>query len=172
MKLLRTVRDCNLPDWFVGAGVIRSLIWDNLHGYLKPTQIKDVDVVHFNASDLSQKHDQEILKRLRDKLPDVPWEVTNQAAVHLWFEEYFGYSVLPLESIEEAVSTWPETVTSIGVRLLSNEELYICAPFGLEDLFNLTLRRNPKRVTLEQFKKRCKEKGILQKWPKVKIIDG
>lgn len=40
MKLLRTVSDCNLPDWFVGAGVIRSLIWDNLHKYLMPTPVK------------------------------------------------------------------------------------------------------------------------------------
>lgn len=89
---LRTVRECNLPDWFVGAGVIRSLVWDHLHGHSGPTPVKDVDVVYFDAFNLSQKHDQDILVQLIDKFPDVPWEVTNQAAVHLWFKEYFGYS--------------------------------------------------------------------------------
>lgn len=172
MKVLRTVRECYLPDWFVGAGVIRSLVWDHLHWYSNPTSLKDVDVAYFDSTNLSQENDEYILKLLTEKEPDVPWEVTNQAAVHLWFEEYFGYAVSPLGSIEEAVSTWPETATSIGVRLLPNNELFICAPFGLEDLFNMKLRRNPRRVTLELFRERVKEKRILQKWPKVKVIDG
>jgi len=172
MTVLRAVRECHLSDWFVGAGVIRSLVWDHLHGYSSRTSLKDVDVVYFSLTNLSQEWDKCIVELLSAKLPNVPWEVTNQAAVHHWFEEYFGYSVLPLRSCEEAISTWPETATSVGVRLLSNDEFYICAPFGLEDLFNMTIRRNPKRVTLELFRERVKEKRILQKWPKVKIIDG
>ena len=172
MKVLRSVRECSLPDWFVGAGVIRSIVWDHLHGYLSPTSIKDVDVAYFDLTNLSQEQDNYIVGQLAAKLPDVPWEVTNQAAVHLWFQQYFGYAVPPLQSCEEAISTWPETATSIGVRLLPNDELYIYAPFGLEDLFNMTLRRNPKRVTLELFRKRTNEKRISQKWPKVKVIVG
>lgn len=172
MKVLRTVRESSLPDWFVGAGVIRSMVWDHLHGYTSPTLLKDVDVVYFDLINLGQEHDRLYLGQLASKLPDVPWEVTNQAAVHLWFHEYFGYAVLPLGSCEEAISTWPETATSIGVRLLLNNELYIFAPFGLEDLFNMTLRRNPKRVTLELFRRRVVEKKISLKWPKVKVIDG
>lgn len=172
MEVLRTVRACYLPDWFVGAGVMRSLVWDHLHGYTCRTPFKDVDVVYFDSTNLSQERDKYILELLTRKLPDVPWEVTNQAAVHLWFEEYFGYSVPPLGSIEEAISTWPETATSLGVRLLPNDKLHICAPFGLEDLFKMTLRRNSRRVTLELFRERVKEKRILQKWPRVKVIDG
>ena len=172
MKVLKTVRECDLPDWFVGAGVIRSLVWDHLHGYSDGTPLKDIDVAYFDSSNLNPERDENILKLLMEKEPDVPWEVTNQAAVHLWYKEYFGYSVLPLESTEEAISTWPETATSIGVRLLENDELNICAPFGLEDLFNMKLRRNPKRVTLELFRERIKEKRILQKWPMVEVIDN
>ncbi len=172
MEVLRTVRECLLPNWFVGAGVIRTLVWDYLHRYSNRTPLKDVDVVYFDATNLSQERDKYILELLTGKLPDVPWEVTNQASVHLWFEEYFGYSVSPLRSIEEAVSTWPETATSIAVRLLMNDELSICAPFGLDDLFDMKLRRNPTRVTLDLFRERVKEKRILHKWPEVKIIDG
>ena len=172
MEVLRCVRDFDLPDWFVGAGAIRSLVWDHLHGYSNRTPVKDIDVVYFDIEDLSQERDKYIVEQLTAKLPDVPWEVTNQAAVHLWFEEYFGYSVSPLKSSEEAITTWPETSTSVGVRLLPNDELYVFAPFGLDDLFNMTLRRNPKRVTLELFRERAKEKGISQNWPKVRVIDG
>lgn len=44
MGLLRAVRHCNPPDWFVGAGVIRNIVWDYLHGYVNPTPVRDVDV--------------------------------------------------------------------------------------------------------------------------------
>ncbi|WP_338325861.1 nucleotidyltransferase family protein [Paenibacillus luteus] len=60
--------------------------------------------------------------------PDVPWEATNQAAVHLWYQNVFGYPVAPLESTEAAIYTWPETATSVGVKLLPNDDLQICAP--------------------------------------------
>jgi hypothetical protein len=44
------------------------------------------------------------------------------------------------------VSTWPETATSIAVRLLANDELHVVAPCGLADLFGMVLRRNPRTV--------------------------
>ena len=46
--------------------------------------------------------------------PDVPWEVTNQAHVHLWFEEHFGHAVPPLSSLSDAVASWPEYATSVA----------------------------------------------------------
>ncbi|HWR06766.1 hypothetical protein [Sporomusa sp.] len=37
MLVLRASRQCNPPGWFVGAGVIRNIVWDYLHNYTKPT---------------------------------------------------------------------------------------------------------------------------------------
>lgn len=172
MEVLRAVRDCAPPDWFVGAGVIRNITWDYLHCYTQPTPIADIDVAYFDPDDLSPARDQVIEAQLRQRLPNEPWEATNQAAVHLWYEELFGYAVPPLKSSEEAIGTWPETATSIGVRLLDNDELLIVAPFGLSDLFEMILRRNTRRVSVEQFRWRTQEKKTLQKWPKVRLIDG
>ncbi len=31
MAILRTVCRCNPPDWLVGAGVIRNLVWVSLY---------------------------------------------------------------------------------------------------------------------------------------------
>jgi uncharacterized protein len=104
------------------------------------------------------------------KLPHVPWEATNQAAVHLWYEDVFGFSVPALHSSEEAVGTWPETATSVAVRLLSTDEISIVAPCGLTDLFNMVVRRNPRRVTREQFVQRLHSKQILRKWPRVQVL--
>jgi len=32
MHILETVAACNLPDWGIGAGVLRNIVWDYLRG--------------------------------------------------------------------------------------------------------------------------------------------
>lgn len=53
MRILETVAACNLLDWCVGAGVLRNLVWDYLHGYRAPSDLADVDVAFFDPSDRS-----------------------------------------------------------------------------------------------------------------------
>ncbi|HLZ59541.1 MAG TPA: nucleotidyltransferase family protein [Ktedonosporobacter sp.] len=170
MTILETVRECNPPDWLVGAGVIRNLVWDYLHQYRTPTPATDIDVIFFDPQDLRPERDQMVQQQLAERLPHLAWEATNQAAVHLWYEEAFGFPVPAVHSSEEAVGTWPETATSVAVRLLSTDEIYIVAPCGLSDLFNMILRRNPCRVTREQFAQRLHSKQIVRKWPRVQVI--
>jgi uncharacterized protein len=170
MSILETVRECNPPDWLVGAGVIRNLVWDHLHQYQTPTPPTDIDVIFFDPQDLSPERDQIVQQQLTGKLPKVVWEAVNQAAVHLWYEEVFGFPVPALHSSKEAVGTWPETATSVAVRLLPTDEISIVAPCGLSDLFNMVLRRNPRRVTREQFAQRLRSKQIERKWPRVQVI--
>jgi uncharacterized protein len=170
MSVLETVRACNPPDWLVGAGIIRNLVWDHLHQYQTPTPLADIDVIFFDPLDLRPERDHIVQRQLAQRLPRVTWEATNQAAVHLWYEEVFGFSVPTLHSSEEAVGTWPETATSVAVRLLSTDQIHIVAPFGLSELFNMVLRRNPSRVTREQFVQRLHSKQILRKWPRVQVI--
>jgi hypothetical protein len=170
MGVLKTVRACNPPDWLVGAGVIRNIVWDHLHGFREPTPLADVDVIFFDANDLSPERDRAVQEQLTALQGDVAWEATNQAAVHLWYEDVFGLPVTPFHSSEEAVSTWPETATCVAVRLLTNDELYVVAPCGLDDLFGMILRRNRRRVTRELFLQRLQSKRIKEKWPLVQVI--
>jgi uncharacterized protein len=170
MSILETVRACNPPDWLVGAGVIRNLVWDHLHQFQTPTPLADIDVIFFDPQDIRSERDHMVQQQLAQRLPHVPWEATNQAAVHLWYEDVFGFSVPALHSSEEAVGTWPETATSVAVRLLPTDQIHIVAPCGLSDLFNMVLRRNPCRVTREQFVQRLHSKQILRKWPRVQVI--
>ncbi|MEN3111889.1 nucleotidyltransferase family protein [Uliginosibacterium paludis] len=86
MDALVTVRDLELGSWCIGAGAIRNLVWDALHGKAEPSALSDVDVVHFDASDLSREQDLALQAKLCERRPAIPWEVTNQAGVHLWFE--------------------------------------------------------------------------------------
>ena len=170
MKALQSVRLYDPPDWLLGGGILRNLVWDHLHGYAVPTAARDVDVAFFDPTDLRPERDAQVEAALIALGPRVPWQAKNQAAVHLWYERRFGSPVEPLSSSADAVGTWPETATSVAVRLMADDALTIVAPCGLDDLFHMVLRRNPRRVTRELFAERLAEKRILDVWPRVQLV--
>ncbi len=131
------------------------MVWNRLHGYPDDAHLKDVDVAYFDPEDLSRGMDEAVEAALAARSPDVAWDAKNQAAVHLWYEKRFGFAVPPLRSVEDGIATYPETATSVSVRLTDRGELYVHAPCGLEDLFGLVLRRNPRRVPPEVFRQRA-----------------
>jgi hypothetical protein len=172
MSVLRATRAVDLPDWFVGAGAIRTTVWDYLHGYTVPTPLADVDVVFFDPQDLTPARDAAAEALLHAHLPGIPWQAKNQAAVHLWYPDVFGYAVEPATSSEDAIGTWPETATCVGVRLLPDDTLLVAAPHGLDDLLHMVLRHNPRRATVEVFRQRLQSKRFAEKWPGVQVIDS
>lgn len=169
MEVLRAARSCALPDWVVGAGVLRDLVWDEMHGGFDPARINDVDVAFFDPLDTTPSRDEVAEQDLRTALSDAPWEAKNQAAVHLWYERRFGVAVEPLASVADAVGTWPETATCVGVRLLDDDRIEVVAPFGLDDLLNGVCRRNPRRVSFEEYRARVWRKRVAARWPNVRI---
>jgi hypothetical protein len=48
MGVLRAARDVAAPDWLVGGGVLRDLVWDRLHGRAAPSRPRDVDLAFFD----------------------------------------------------------------------------------------------------------------------------
>jgi hypothetical protein len=172
VSVLEAVRRCDLPYWLVGSGAIRNQVWDHMHGYATATPLEDVDVVFFDPLDMSRARDERVEADLGGRLPGFVWNVTNQAGVHLWYESKFGHAIAPATSIEDAVARWPETATAVGVRLRADGELQVVAPFGLDDLFGLVLRRNTRQVTAEYFRARVESKRIRERWPRVTVLDG
>lgn len=168
MKVLRTSRECDLPDWFVAAGAIRSIVWDKLHGYKDPTLISDVDVIFYDRNDLTQERDRKAEVELFSYMPIVKWDAKNQAAVHLWYKDVYGFSIEPILSSEDAINRW--SPASIGVRLLLDDSLFIYAPYGLEDLFEMRFRRNQRYIPVESFLEKVKKSAIKEKWPMAQII--
>jgi len=173
MEILRITRTLDLQDWYIGAGFIRSKVWDTLHGYSKRTSLPDVDVIYFDKTDFSadeannESTKAEILyeERLKKLLPEVKWSVTNQARMHLF------HNTAPYKSSEDALNEWVETATCVGVKLENNDLLTLSAPRGVEDLVNLVLRpsiNTPDKVAT--FYQRIKDKKWLEKWPKLKVI--
>ncbi|MEU1684803.1 nucleotidyltransferase family protein [Micromonospora sp. NPDC005707] len=112
------------------------------------------------ATELLRRHD-----------PAIPWEATNQAAVHTWYESVFGAGpVDALRSVAEAVTTWPETATAVAVRLDAAGTLHVCAPLGLDDLLDGIWRRNPRRVTVKLSRARLARHDPGRRWPKVRVL--
>lgn len=47
VRVLRTVREAQIPDGWVGAGVLRDLVWGERYGSgFSPDQVRDVDVAY------------------------------------------------------------------------------------------------------------------------------
>lgn len=169
MAALRAGRVLGVAPWCIGAGALRNLVWDHLHGHAEPTRSADVDFAYFCGLDLGAERDQALQQQLTERCPGLPWEVTNQAGVHLWFERHFGHAVKPLHSLEDAIASWPEPATAVGVWLDDADALHVIAPHGLADLLGMRIRRNPVRVSVETYRHRCASKRYAERWPQVVV---
>jgi hypothetical protein len=171
-RVLRAVHDEQIPDAWIGAGVLRDLVWGERYGSgFLPAEVRDVDVAFFDPHDLSRTNDDRVTERLQRRLPVIPWEAKNQAAIHTWYPAKFGGpAVEPLTSIRAAVGTWPETATAVAVRLGADDVIKICAPLGIADLLNGVWRRNPARVDIHQSLARLTRHQPATRWPRVSVI--
>lgn len=172
MRALRAARTLNLPDWLIGAGVLRDRVWDHLHASSPHAPSRDVDLAFFDPTRIGRLHEVRIQMAITKHAPNISWDVTNQAGVHLWYPHVFGTAVDPLSSSADAVATWPETATAVAVRLLPDNRIQVVAPYGLNDLFNLVCRHNPRRATAEQYRHRIDRLQIARRWPQVQILDA
>jgi hypothetical protein len=59
MQALNIAARCNLSDWWLAAGFVRNLVWDQLHGYSKPIPLNDLDLVYFCIADCSEQRDRQ-----------------------------------------------------------------------------------------------------------------
>lgn len=101
------------------------------------------------------------------------WDAKNQAAVHTWYGQRFGADVAALSSSADGVATWPETATAVAVRLDEHNHLQVTAvDGGLRDLLAGVCRRNPRRVSLKEYRHRLQRKKVAVRWPHVTIIRG
>jgi hypothetical protein len=170
VEILVLVRELDLPDCYVGAGAVRDVVFDERFGSgFDPNNVKDVDVVYFDADDLSAETENSAELRLQTVRPDLKWDVKNEARVHLWYEERFGVPFPPIASIAEAAATWPETATAVAVRLNDDDDVEVLAPLGLDDLMNGIWRWNPTQVPEALYRERLAKKRPQHRWPAITV---
>jgi hypothetical protein len=144
MTLLERLRDLGLPQWRLVAGCLYQTVWNVLTGRPRGTGIKDYDVIYYDAGDLSWEAEDAVIRQGTAGTSGCigPVEVRNQARVHLWFPERFGFPYPRLASTDEALGYYASIVHAVGVRLDADGRLDIAAPFGLDDMFGLVIRPN------------------------------
>jgi hypothetical protein len=165
MNLFSIIEENEL-DCYLAAGCIMQSVWNHLLGFDLHYGVKDIDIVYF---ELDRTKALDIENCLNEKLPKgKEYDIVNQAFVHEWYEEEFNLKIAPYASCEQAISTWPTTANSLGMKY-KNGEFEICAPFGLEDLFNLIVRPNKVMVPQKVFE--VKSTQWVSKWPKLRVIE-
>jgi hypothetical protein len=164
MDVLRAVRRLDLPDWAIGAGFVRSRVWDWLDGDRRATMPGDIDVLYFDPADPAPEREGAFERRLSDGMPGA-WSVTNQARIH----SYNGDA--PYRSTEDAVRHWLETPTCVAVRLDAGDRLALLAPLGLDDLFAMIVRPTPSGYARpDVYRRRIADKQWDRIWPGVTIV--
>ncbi|HGY1011003.1 nucleotidyltransferase family protein [Aeromonas salmonicida] len=160
MACLQAAAELALPDWALGAGFIRNLVWDHLHGKAVPTPLNDIDLIYLDPLDPQGLAESEHEQWLTARLPGQRWEVRNQARMHQ------RQRVSPFASSLEALSHWVEVPTCIGVRLLPDAEFEWLAPYGFAHNWSLQVSANPRcRQESQVFVQRIQEKRWLSIWP-------
>ena len=159
MDLLNCAKSLNLPDWWICAGFVRSKIWDVQHGFDERTPIPDIDVIYYDQSNVEEgveKNHEEVLRKL---LSNVPWSVKNQARMHV------ANNSSPYTSSVDAIGRFPETATSLGVKLDEENNVIMTSPHGIQDAVNLIVKPTPYFLESKErmliYEKRVREKN----WP-------
>lgn len=161
-----------LPDAWLVAGCLFQTIW-NLHASQPPeAHIKDYDLFYFDPADLSGAGEAAVNERVSACFAGrgIVVEAKNQARVHTWYEEYFGFPYPALQSSRDGIDRFLVSCTCVGLRAntaeLADVELY--APNGLAQLYQGKLSPNPLCNHLPLFEQ--KAKAYQDRWNWLQVI--
>ena len=163
-------RRIDLPECWLVAGALAQTVWNKRFSMEPGYGLADIDIVYFDGSDLSERAEARHAARIRAAFSDVPaWiDVKNQARVHLWYGDRFGFDIEPYDSVSEAITTFPTTATALGLRPKAGG-YDLDAPFGLSDLVNGVVRANKMQASREVYEDKAERWKAL--WPELTVID-
>lgn len=171
MHVLGVMRELDLPDWRLFSGVVYQGIWNAQTGRPIGYGVKDYDIGYFDP-DTSWDAEDVIIKRVaaafeppfRDRV-----EVRNQARVHLWFKQKFDEPYEALACTDDAPARFVAPAFAVAVRLEPDDAISVVAPYGLQDVFDLTIRPNPTRGLAKGWDKAIA--NARGRWPEIKVVD-
>ena len=128
------------PQAHLVAGCLFGAVWNAQAGRPPGENVNDYDLFYYD-SDPSYGAEDAVIRRAAQLFANlgVKVEVRNQARVHLWFEQKFGQTRPPIESVLQGIEQFLVRCTCLGI----NEHGGLYAPCGLEELEAGILRPNP-----------------------------
>ncbi|MGD1935422.1 MAG: nucleotidyltransferase family protein [Candidatus Phaeomarinobacter sp.] len=170
--ILARLPDVGLPDTWIVSSSLPQTIWNMEDGHLPTRGIKDYDVFYFDDADLSWAAEDAVIQQCARAFKDLDAEieVRNQARVHLWFPQHFGFEgYAPLKSSRDGIDRFLGCCHTLGVGPDLDGGIRVHAPFGFEDLQARILRPNPKALgpvhTYEEKAARWK-----RSWPDLEVL--
>lgn len=130
-----------LQEWWLTAGAVFQNVWNAVGARVPGYGIKVYDIFYYDATDLSWEAEDAVVRAAAELLSDLPgpFEVRNQARVHLWYEEKFGVACPPFTSARDAINSFASTTCCVGATK-GSAGLRIHAPFGLSDVLAMHMR--------------------------------
>jgi uncharacterized protein len=169
--ILASWRRLELPDGWLVAGCLFQTVWNLRGGRTPEADIKDYDIFYFDPTDLSAQAEHAVQRRVDATLAPlgVAVEVKNQARVHLWYEQYFGFPYPQLSSATDGIDRFLIPATCVGVQgTPSGHRVY--APNGLTMLYAGELAPNPLTRHLPLFRE--KAASYQKRWPWLRVSES
>jgi hypothetical protein len=158
-----------VPDAWLVSGCVFQSVWNGLTGRASNYGILDYDVFYFDP-DLSFEAEDRVVRRCAAAFAElgVEVQVRNQARVHLWYPEKFNRPYPPLGCAVESLNRFLAPACAVGLQR-HDGEYAVAAPFGLDDVFSMTIRRNPSVGGLsdEYDAKTARWKAV---WPEITVL--
>jgi hypothetical protein len=161
--ILENWASLDLKDGWLVAGCLFQTVWNVRTGRPPEADIKDYDIFYFDDRDLSSAAEARVQQGVDAAMGDLgaPIEVKNQARVHLWYEEHFGYPYARLACSKDGIERFLIPATCVGIRPTSTGyEVY--APNGLDIMYAGRLSPNPLVPHLALFER--KAASYKQRW--------
>lgn len=164
-----------LPDAWLVAGCLFQTVWNQRSGMAPTAHIKDYDLFYFDAADLTETAEQAVQARASALFADLPItvEAKNQARVHLWYEQWFGFPYQALQSARDGIERFLVPCTCVGLQPGAQAHLpALYAPYGLQELYAGILRPNPRCPHLPLFQAKAESYRERWNWLQIREMAG
>jgi uncharacterized protein len=170
-QIWQRIPDLPLPQGMLVSGCLYQSVWNGLLGHEPTRGIRDYDLVYFDDSDLSYEAEDKVIKECAATFADlgVEVEVRNQARVHLWFKDRFGFAYAPIETAAESLTRYMCPCHAVAIEPDGAGGLNLHAPYGLDDVFGFVVRprEGRKNISVRSYDKKATR--MKQLWPELSI---
>ena len=162
--ILDRMPELDAPDAWLTAGCLSQTVWNLKSGRPAGEGIRDYDLFYFDE-DASWEAEDAVIRRAGLLFADlgVRVEVRNQARVHLWFADKFGYEIAPIRSARDGIDRFLFSTICIGIA--ADGQVY--APYGLQAMLAGVLRPNPAEPRLDTML--AKAEDYRARWPWLRV---
>ncbi len=171
--ILQRLPALRLPDAWLVAGCLFQTVWNLQAGRDATAGIKDYDLFYFDGADLTEQAEAAIGQRVDACFRDlgVTIEAKNQARVHTWYRDWFGFSYPELANSRDGIDRFLVPGTCVGLQPAAAATApHLYAPYGLDELYAACCGRTPLIDHRELFRKKADSYRDRWDWLRIRRV--